>query len=134
MWIFIVSLVLLGVFSWLATRYNWFHSNETTTKDIPKASEEVCCGAHEICEMETLMAFENKPVYYDDEELDVYQNRPADSYTDTDVELFESILYTLKSEDVTGWLRSLQLREIELPQALKEEAMFMASERRSEAQ
>lgn len=117
----------------MASRFNWFHSNETKNK-MPESTGEVCCGAHEICEMDTLVAFESTAVYYDDEELDIYKNRLANNYTNTEIETFESIFYTLKPEDVAGWLRSLQVREIEPPQALKEEALFIVSERRSKAQ
>jgi len=133
MWILIVSLVLLGIVSWLATRLNWLKSSETTTK-TPEQSESVCCGAHEICEKDTLLAFESKAVYYDDEELDTYRKTPARDYQSTDIDLFKSIFYTMKPEDVAGWLRSLQIREIELPEALKEEALLIVSERRLEAQ
>ena len=53
--------------------------------------------------------------YYDDEELDQYKGRPSDSYNDADV------LFSLRPEDARGWARSLSLREINLPDALKDD-------------
>ena len=69
-------------------------------------------------------------VYYDDEELDVFKGRPSDSYTDEEVEQFSEVLYTLQEVEVAGWLRSLQLRGINLPDALKDEAFLIVGERR----
>ena len=43
---------------------------------------------------------------------------------------FEEILTTLRSEDVAGWVRSLQLRGIELPEALRDEVILIVGERR----
>ena len=134
MWILIVSLIFLGFISWLATKYNWFHSSETTSQKKPEDTDEICCGAHEICEKDSLLSIESKAVYYDDEELDIYQGKPADSYDDTEIKIFESVFYTLKPEDVAGWLRSLRLRKIELPSEIRDEALLIVSERRSEVQ
>lgn len=85
-----------------------------------------CCGLHEVCEKEALMAAAGKEIeYYDDEELDVYRGRPSDSYTAEEEEQFEEVLTTMREEEVAGWLRSLQLRGINLPVALRDEvAMF----------
>ena len=50
-------------------------------------------------------------------------------YTDA-VNEFRDVLYTLQDVEVAGWLRSLQLRAISLPDALKDEAFLIVGERR----
>ena len=73
-----------------------------------------------------------KPIeYYDDEELDRFQGVEASDYDDETVEEFREILYTLKEIEVAGWLRSLQLRGVNLPDALKDEAFLIVGERRT---
>ena len=41
------------------------------------------------------------------------------------------MLYTLQEVEVAGWLRSLQLRQVNLPDALKDEAFLIVGERRT---
>jgi hypothetical protein len=90
-----------------------------------------CCGQHEVCEKESLLAAVSKGVeYYNDEELDRYRGRPSDQYTEEEVEEFREVLYTCKEEEVAGWSRSLQLRGIELPDELKDELFLIVGERR----
>jgi hypothetical protein len=90
-----------------------------------------CCGQHEVCEKESLLAAVSKGLeYYDDEELDRFRGRPSDSYTDAEVEEFREVLYTCREEEVAGWSRSLQLRGIELPDELKDELFLIVGERR----
>ena len=68
--------------------------------------------------------------YYDDEELDRFRGTAADAYDDAAVDEFRDVLYTLKDTEVAGWLRSLQLRAVNLPDALKDEAFLIVGERR----
>jgi hypothetical protein len=90
-----------------------------------------CCGQHEVCEKESLLAAVSKGVeYYNDEELDRYRGRPSDQYTEEEVEEFREVLYTCQEEEVAGWSRSLQLRGIELPDELKDELFLIVGERR----
>lgn len=84
-----------------------------------------------VCEKESLLSTKVKPDYYDDEELDVYAQRDPQSYTEEEISQFQDVLYTMKEFDVAGWLKSLQLRQIELPDVVKEEALMIVSERRS---
>ena len=98
---------------------------------IKKARPDGCCGQHETCERESLLAAVSKNIeYYDDEELDTYRGRNADEYTDEEVEQFEEILYTMREDEVAGWVRSLQLRGINLPDALKDEVFMIVGEMR----
>jgi hypothetical protein len=47
------------------------------------------------------------------------------------MEQLTEVFYSLQEKDVSGWLRSLQMRGIELPQQLREEALLIVSERRN---
>ena len=68
--------------------------------------------------------------YYDDEELDRFRGVEADAYDEDAVNEFRDVLYTLQEIEVAGWLRSLQLRAINLPDELKDEAFLIVGERR----
>lgn len=101
------------------------------TEPIIRQRSSDCCGQHEVCEKESLLAAVSKAVeYYDDEELDRFAGRRADNYDREETDEFEEILTTLRSEDVAGWVRSLQLRGIELPEALRDEVILIVGERR----
>lgn len=54
----------------------------------------------------------------------------ADAYDEDAVNEFRDVLYTLQEIEVAGWLRSLQLRAINLPDELKDEAFLIVGERR----
>ena len=93
--------------------------------------DQECCGQHEICEKESLLAAVSKQIeYYDDEELDRFKGRPSDGYSEEEIEEFRDILYSMQEVDVAGWSRSLQLRGIELPDELKDELFLIVGERR----
>ena len=40
------------------------------------------------------------------------------------------MFYTLRETEIAGWVRSLQLRQIELPDDIKEEVLLVMRERR----
>lgn len=65
--------------------------------------------------------------YYDDEQLDRFRNRPSDSYTDDEIEEFSEVLYTLQQKDAAGWNRSLILRQINVPDQLKDDLIALIS-------
>ncbi|GHU59802.1 hypothetical protein FACS189411_17000 [Bacteroidia bacterium] len=93
-----------------------------------------CCGQHEVCERESLLAAVSKKIdYYDDEELDRFKGREANAYDEAVVDEFREVLYSLREMEVAGWLRSLQLRNIDLPDALKDEAFLIVGEQRMHA-
>lgn len=92
---------------------------------------EECCGEHQTCEKDSLLAAVSKQIeYYDDEELDRFIGHAAEDYSETEIEEFRDILYTCHNEEVAGWSRSLQLRGIELPNELKDELFLIIGERR----
>ncbi len=91
--------------------------------------EFVCCGQHAVCERELLMKAAGEPIdYFDDEELDRFRGRQADAYTMDEEEEFREVLYTTLTHEVPDWLRSLQLRGIELPEGLRDEALLLAQD------
>lgn len=85
-----------------------------------------CSGEDDRCEQVCYMEAATREVeYYDDEELDLYKGRQADSYTEEEVEQFAEVLSTLQPSDAKGWARSLSLRQIELPNCLKDDLYAM---------
>ncbi len=91
-----------------------------------------CCGAHEVCEAETLLALSDKVIYYDDEELDRFRGTRPDDYDDDAIDEFREVLLTLQTHEVAGWLRSLNLRHVDPPTEIRDEALMIVSEFRSE--
>ncbi len=89
-----------------------------------------CCGQHAVCERDTLINTQIKAEYYDDEELDRFIHREPSSYTDEEISEFEEVFSTLKEYDVNGWLKSLQIRGIALPDTIRDEAILILQERR----
>ena len=109
-------------------------SGEIPKPQSSQTNDSECCGMHEICERESLLAAVSKDIeYYNDEELDVFKGRHSDSYSTAEIAEFGEVLYTLRSEEVAGWVRSLQLREIELPDPLKDEVLLIVGERREKS-
>ncbi len=90
-----------------------------------------CCGAHEVCENESLLATNAKIVYFDDEELDAFKDRDPESYTDEEIAQFDEVFMTLRENELVDWLKSLQLRHVPLPECIKEQALMIISERRN---
>ena len=94
--------------------------------------QQACCGLHLTCEKDSLLeAVSEEIVYYDDEELDKYKGRLPDSYDEEEIEQFRDILLTMLPQDIAGWARSLQLREICLPDAVREELLMIVAEARA---
>lgn len=118
------ALLILGI-----AIYLWYGpSNEPIQQPRPDG----CCGQHAVCEKESLLAAMSKDiVYYDDEELDRYRCTEPNAYTEEQTEEFREILSTMKESDVPGWIRSLQLRHIEIPEALRDDILLIVGDLRS---
>lgn len=134
----IAGLLLLGVIAFVISH---FHNRSLQKKlergeikelpSIRQVADSECCGQHEVCEKESLLAAISKEIeYYDDEELDRYRGTASDAYSDEAVSEFRDVLYTMKEEEVAGWVRSLQLRAVELPDAIKDDVFLIIGERR----
>lgn len=138
MWILIIALLALAVFAAVAGMVRNKRLQQQVERGEIEAVPEVnpvameCCGQHEVCEKESLLAAVSKKIeYYDDEELDRYIGTPPDGYTAEQEDEFRDVFYTMREEDVAGWVRSLQLRGIALPDTLKDEVFLIIGERRN---
>ena len=137
MWILIVSLIVLTIVAMLIGKWYYYRINKKIEsgelEEIPPVVEvdEECCGQHETCEKDSLLAAVSKGVeYYNDEELDRFRGRTSDGYSEAETEEFREVLYTMKEVEVAGWVRSLQLRAVELPDGVKDEVFLIVGERR----
>mgnify|MGYP000830790798 CR=1 FL=1 len=137
MLILIIGLIILaGIAMTVGVLHNRQIQKKIESGELKAAPEIVeadaeCCGQHEICEKESLLAAVSKKIeYYDDEELDKYIGTASDRYTPEQEEEFRDVFYTMQSEDVAGWVRSLQLRGIALPDNIKDEVFLIVGERR----
>ena len=93
------------------------------------SDEGVCCGQHAVCEKDSLLSgIDTETMYFDDEELDAFRGRPADSYTDEETEQFRDVLLTLLPDDVAPWARSMAQRGIELPLAVRDELLMLVDD------
>lgn len=137
MWILVLILIGVVLFGMVVGLiYNRNIKKKIERGELKEAPEVVevdseCCGQHQICEKESLLAAVSKEIeYYDDEELDRFKGHPSDEYTEEEIEEFRNILYTMQEVEVAGWCRSLQLRNIALPDELKDEIFLIVGERR----
>lgn len=134
----IIGLIVLGV---VALTAGFFREKKLKRQlergeivDLPsiqQVQDMECCGQHETCEKESLLAAVSKQIeYYNDEELDRFRGRGSDAYSADEIEEFREILYTMREEEVAGWVRSLQLRAVALPDEVKDEVFLIVGERR----
>ena len=122
--ILLIALVLLGG---IAALFGWFSKDDG--KGITEGpSCDTCDGTDTRCEQVCMMEASVKPIeYFEDEELDSFAGRHSDSYTDEEAELFEEVLTTLRPEEVPAWNRSLILRNISVPDQIKDELLMLLS-------
>lgn len=138
--IFLAILVGLSLVGRIIRKKNGEESLPSTTEETPIATtttpqetpseedDEECCGEHEVCEKGKIKrALRTDIEYFDDEELDRYRGTAADEYSDEAVEEFREVLYTMYPTEVDDWLKSLELREVNLPDALKDEVFMLMS-------
>lgn len=130
MWILIAAIILLGIFSAIASSI-MRRRGKLPPAEEPAAEPTECCGMHAVCEKDSLLAAAGKEAeYYDDYELDEYRNTPSSQYDDEALSRFEEVFYTLRPEDVPGWVRSLTMRQIEVPDKIKDEIIMIVEEER----
>ena len=103
----------------------------TELPSIKQINDMECCGQHEVCEKESLLAAVSKEIeYYNDEELDRFQGRDASDYNTEDEEEYREILYNIRDHEVAGWVRSLQLRGVNIPEGVRDEVLMIVADRR----
>ena len=122
----VIALIALGV---IAAILGLLSHNKDGSSDVISNSTATCAtcnGNDPRCEQECMMEAATKPIeYFDDEELDKFKERQSDSYTDDEAEMFREVLYTMKTEEVKDWCRSLTLRRVNLPDQIKDEVMLI---------
>ena len=140
MWILIASLVALGFVAALAgIQRNRKLAKQLANGEIaemPKVKMVLDCGADSCeldegksCDLDCMTPIIKQDIdYYDDEELDAYKGKASDQYTDDETEEFRNVFYTMQEEDVPGWVKSLQQRELEIPDSLKDEVLLVLRE------
>lgn len=134
----IVSLIILGALVavglplYLLYRRDLSREGDALADVSQPATAVECCGQHEVCERDLLIADAAKEIeYFDDEELDRFRGRAAGSYSDAEVNEFRDVLLTLRPDEVAAWGRSVQLRGIALPESVCDEFIMLASEVRA---
>lgn len=132
-----IGIIVFFVLALSITNYMQRKRGNTQTREIPPPSIDLCeggcCGAHEVCEKDSLIAaFMEKPEYFDDEELDKYARRDSAQYTSLEVDEFREVFYSVLDDEKPRWIRSLQMRDISLPDQLKDEVLLFVNELRAQ--
>mgnify|MGYP000422231027 CR=1 FL=1 len=98
MWILIISLILLGIIALIAgyirnkRLQQKIERGELDRMPEVKEVDAECCGQHEVCERDSLLAAVSKKIeYYDDEELDQFIGREGNMYTEEETEQFRDV-------------------------------------------
>ncbi len=120
------SLLILAIIAAIATKLTKKKDGEPDVIMPTSGDCSSCDGTDDKCEQVCMMEAATKDIeYYDDEELDRFRGRQSDQYTDEEVEEFATVLYTMQPKEVKAWNRSLILREINLPNQIKDELIAM---------
>lgn len=136
----ILAIILIGTGAILAAIHYLTGANKKPLEPIVKPEDAkppllsrekaekngVCCGMHAVCEK--FPPADAKPEYFDDEELDAFAGRQAESYTPEEADMFRDIMLTMLPSDYPLWAKSLEIRKIEMPAEVKEEFMMLLSE------
>ena len=120
------TIILIAILAFLIAGFlllKKFSKNTPATDDHHDHTpvDGVCCGKHTVCDK----GYDNKSLYFDDEELDRFKGKEQKEYTEEEIEEFRQVLYTMKPEEVDQWVHCLQTRGIELPAAVKDEVLLM---------
>lgn len=132
--VLLACIIIFFVVALSITNFIQRKKGNTVERELPPPAidlSEGCCGAHEICEKDSLIAaFVEKPEYFDDEELDKYSFRDSSNYDESEVEEFRDVFYTIMDQEKPRWVRSLQMRSISVPDQLKDEVLIFVNELR----
>lgn len=137
MWVLVLMLAALGLVAMVAQLLG-SHKAKTETDAVqraprPQGCDAGCTAAAEgQCAAQCLLQELATPAeYFEDEELDAYRGRAADSYTQAEVATFREVLRTLRPAEAKPWLQSLAKRHVALPASLRGEARALMSEAQS---
>ena len=92
----IISLVVLGVVAFIFGYLREMKLKKQLQRgeidelpSIKQVEDMECCGQHETCEKDSLLAAISKQIeYYDDEELDRFRGKESNSYSEKEVDEF----------------------------------------------
>ena len=124
--------IIVGLFTItgiiVLVKVNRNRNKTSTVKEEVSAPVSNCCGAHEVCDFDQIKMDETVIEYYDDEELDKYKHINENEYSNTQIDQFREVLYTLKIHEIRYWLLCIERRNINLPGILISEARFLMAE------
>ena len=101
--ILLVAIAGTGAALYAEHRFHLRRKDPKPAEPEEEPQQEECCGMHITCERDSLLASVSEQIeYYDDDEL-----------------------------DIAGWARSIQLRGITLPPAVRDELIMIVAEERS---
>ena len=130
-----ISIIIFFVIALAITNFIQRRKGNNVERELPPPAIDLgegCCGAHEICEKDSLIAaFVEQPEYFDDEELDKFVQRESDQYSAGEADEFRDVFYSVLDEEKPRWVRSLQMRGISLPDQLKDEVLMFVNELRA---
>lgn len=120
------TLIVLALFAAITTLFTKKKEGEPDVVMPTSGDCSSCDGTDDKCEQVCMMEAATREIeYYDDEELDRFRGRQSNQYTDEEAEEFANILYTMQPQEAKGWNRSLILREINVPNQIKDELITM---------
>ncbi|MBF1629814.1 MAG: FeoB-associated Cys-rich membrane protein [Prevotella sp.] len=120
------ALIVLALFAAITTLFTKKREGEPDVVMPTSGDCSSCDGTDDKCEQVCMMEAATREIeYYDDEELDRFRGRQSNQYTDEEAEEFANILYTMQPQEAKGWNRSLILREINVPNQIKDELITM---------
>lgn len=120
------ALIVLALFAAITTLFTKKKEGEPDVVMLTSGDCSSCDGTDDKCEQVCMMEAATREIeYYDDEELDRFRGRQSNQYTDEEAEEFANILYTMQPQEAKGWNRSLILREINVPNQIKDELITM---------
>lgn len=120
------ALIVLALFAAITTLFTKKKEGEPDVIMPTSGDCSSCDGTDDKCEQVCMMEAATREIeYYDDEELDRFRGRQSTQYTDEEAEEFANILYTMQPQEAKGWNRSLILREINVPNQIKDELITM---------
>ncbi len=130
MWILLISILVALVIAFIVSQNTTARkANEPVAGTAPPQD---CCGAHEVCDKETLLANESgEIIYFDDEELDLFAGKAPNTYTAGETLQFREVLLSMPTDEISEWLKSLRLRNIKLPLDVREEALSILKKQRA---
>jgi len=128
-----LAMVVIGIILYVhdrLTRKPGSPEDEIVRPTSQDGCSDECCGTHDVCPSEMMLKHMNEPlVYYEDEELDTFKGRAASDYSDSELEQWRDVLYTLRQEELMGWERSIKKRGIAMPEVIREELLSLYNDR-----